>query len=267
MGDGYPPAFVLGYTPACRHLGLVPQGAPLTIGSVGYTMAQMQAWQTEVLRVSLLGVAPGERLTVESLTGLQPASTTSRPAQGFHLEEVVWNGSQLVVSEQPGRVDVNWVAVPSHIGPPSVGEFFDVLEKFEGLFFGKKLPSAQRIAFGGSLHKSVGGLEESLGLLRVYIPDLNVDGLVGDLIYQVNRAKEVSGVRVNRLAKWSQANFHAIQFGASPQLSAVETFFVKLDLDLNTGIGDAFSDVSKYPEMLRVFFSEARILSESGDVR
>lgn len=226
-------------------------------------MSMAKHWQTESLRFSFLGVSAESRLSLEALTGSPADSSTSRPAQGFFAEEAVWEGQQLSVVAQPGRIDVNLVAVPTAISAPSMGDFGQWVNKFLELIIGLELPPCSRLAFGASLNQEMASSRESAEQLAKYVPMLKVDGDWSDLLFQINRPIDHAGVRINRLTKWHQATFQVVQVGPEG-MSAMTKDALRLELDINTAQHEQAIPQEKARVLLNALTDEAIGLAVTG---
>ncbi|MFI8430962.1 hypothetical protein ACIGEI_24955 [Pseudomonas sp. NPDC078863] len=234
-------------------------------------MTQTYSWHTESVRFSLLGVTEGAKVSWHSITGKEAESMTNRPAQQLVIEEGPFEDGRLVVTSQPGRIDITLSAMPSDpFSPPSLGVFDEVTQSFERRLSGVKMPGVARLAFGATLSTFPGSLENSNKLFKVLVPQIQIDPSVSDLMLQFNRPKKlpkVSGVVMNRLTKWAQLVSQTIQYHNNVALNPINKHVIQLELDLNSHPESKLPSPSAYGPLIAAFFTEARGLvagSENG---
>ena len=210
----------------------------------------------------------------------------SRRSVGELQESGVFEGKRLVLDIKPGRVDWNLSALP---GPPdelpemlpTIGPLNDVLTSFLRLT-SKWLdvcPPASRIAFGAILIKPVPDRETGYSAISELLPTVEIDPENSfDFHYQINRPRTslsgITGLRLNRLAKWSVAATFRLQVGAGVGGRGVvhdaeqPRFFCRLELDMNTD--SEFSEGFSRDNMRPVFHELVdlgRQIAEGGDIR
>jgi hypothetical protein len=228
-------------------------------------MTQTQRWLTESLRFSLLGTAPeGGKIAWSSLTGHEPDSVTNRPAQQLSIEEGTWEGLQLVVTGQPGRIDIALSAVPKDFtGLPNLGEFAEISLKFERLLGNVTLPAVSRLAMGATINTFPGSVENSNLQFRKLVPELSLADEVSDVMIQLNRAKKfpkLSGFVMNRLTKWAQLITQTIQIqNHEQQVAPKQSHLIQLELDFNTHPASKLPHPSSYVGIVAALFDEARL--------
>jgi len=137
-------------------------------------------------------------------------------------------------------------------------------------------PLARRLAFGAILNQAVPSKEEGYRLIEHYLPNVDLDPVgSSDFYYQINRPRDsttgISGLRINRLARWSillQLR-KVISFGPQglSQASEPARHAARVELDINTG-QDFGGTISR--EQLRLVLNElvslAREIASRGDV-
>ncbi len=224
------------------------------------------SWQTESVRLTLLGsVEVSSHLSWMALTGKQPESVTSRPQQQLNVEEGSWENGHLVVNSQPGRVEILFSALPNDpTTTPSLGEFHDVLPKFEALTSKAKLPTCLRIAVGAKLNAFPGSQEKSELLINSALPDVKLPKNCSDVVVQYNVPKKfakIGGLVVNRIVKWSQLVVHTVQFVGGQQLANAQEHIIQLDLDINTSPLSKLPHQDQYRIVLKALFGEVESLS------
>ncbi|WP_332846356.1 hypothetical protein [Pseudomonas lactucae] len=226
-------------------------------------MTQSHTWKTESLRLSLLGIADGSKLSWKSIVGHEPESQTSRPAQSVTIEEGPFEGGKLTVTSQPGRLDVTLSAIPvDPMSSPTLGKFEEVSKNFEYHVSRIRLPAATRLAMGATMHVFVGDLRESAELFKTLVGiDFGPDA--SDLSVQVNRPKKfpkIGGLVMNRLSKWSQLVHQSIQYQVGDAVTATQEHVIQLELDFNTHPQSKLPHPDGYANIISPFFSEARLL-------
>lgn len=223
-------------------------------------MTRTYPWLTESIRFSLLGVAEGGKISWHAFTGKDAESVTSRPAQQVTIEEGPFLSGRLVITSQPGRVDVTLSAMPldpnSH---PSLGEFSPIMNSFGESLMQVKLPTAARVAFGAVLNMFPSSLEESGAAMRELIPTFQIDKGATDISLQFNLPKKlpkVSGITLNRLSKYSQMLSQVVIYGGSGQ-STRRDHVLQLELDINTPPDYIIPGASVYSGLIPAIFAEA----------
>lgn len=232
-------------------------------------MTQTHSWHTESVRFSLLGVTEGAKISWQSITGKEAESLTNRPAQQLVIEEGPFGEGRLVITSQPGRIDVTISAMPlDPFTPPSLGEFGEVADSFERRLSALKMPSAARVAFGAVLNIFPGDLETSSLLFRRLVPQVQIDASVSDLMLQFNRPKKypkISGLVMNRLTKWSQLAYQTVQYQNNVTMSPTSKPVLQLELDFNSHPDSKLPNSSAYGPLVAAFFTEAREIVAGGE--
>lgn len=231
-------------------------------------MTQTYAWLTESIRFSLLGVPEGAKVSWHSIMGKDAESMTNRPAQQLVIEEGPCDNGRLVVTAQPGRIDITLTAMPTDpINHPSLGSFDEVSSVFERRLASIKMPIAARLAFGSVLNTFPGSTEKSKALFKTLVPEFSVDPEITDITLQFNRAKKlpkVSGIVLNRLTKWSQLAVQTIQYQNNQALTHASTPLIQLELDFNSHPDSKLPNSSAYGSFVAAMFSEARSVVSGG---
>lgn len=223
-------------------------------------MTQNISWQTESVRLSLLGCADvSGKFTFLALTGKQPESVTSRPAQQIHSEEGIWEGGQLVISSQPGRMDITLNALPSDpAAMPTLGEAQGVVQRFDKALANMAFPQSVRLAAGVKLNLYPDDLAHSTRMLKSFLPQMDF-GDATDIILQLNTPKKfpkLSGLVMNRLTKWSQLVAHTVQFSDNTALSNFQMQLLQLECDFNTSPTSKLPHHDSYKSIISALFSE-----------
>lgn len=233
-------------------------------------MTQTHSWHTESVRFSLLGVTDGAKISWQSITGKEAESMTNRPAQQLIIEEGPFGEGRLVVTSQPGRIDITLSAMPvDPFTPPSLGAFEEIAQSFERRLSSLKMPTAARLAFGATLNMYPGNLETSNALFRQLVPQVQIDSSISDLIFQFNRPKKypkISGLVMNRLTKWSQLAFQTVQYQNNMTMNPVSKPVLQLELDFNSHPESKLPSSSAYGPLVAAFFIEAREIVAGGEI-
>jgi hypothetical protein len=155
------------------------------------------------------------------VTGTQPENSTAKPNRGELVEAGIFQGVNLTLSVQPGRID--WVVSPNlsqedePSGLKTLGEFGTVAKDFLSTVSNwlNSCPASVRLAYGVVLLDPVENRENGYLRISEFIPAVKVDPLGSeDLFYQINRPREsktVKGLRLNRLSRWSVASFQPLR--------------------------------------------------------
>jgi len=245
------------------------------------------SWQTESLRFT--GFSPPNTKFDPSawwlnLVGSPPETETSRPKAGFHKQEGFLEGKVLTLQVKPDRID--WILSPI-VGPPeepietlpTLGSFEDVAKTFVELMFRwlDVSPIINRLAFGAVLVKPVADRKAGYIEIAKYLPALTLDADgSSDFFYQINRPRNsssgISGLRINRLTKWSVILFQG--FGVSFGKTEIQTVgygspasACRVEMDINTS-PDFSSELprEKLPALLQELTDLSRELALKGDV-
>ena len=212
----------------------------------------LDAWLAESLRVTVFP-SPAASLTDqrwwEQLVGQPPETQTSQPRKGGRKDEGPYEGGKLVLDCETTRIDWHLVpAAPSeetdqafpNIGtyPESLALFSQLIRRWLGL---DDFPPINRLAVGSILLHPVDSLSHGYRQLTDYLPSVQIDpNGSSDFQYQINRPREsrsgVSGLRINRLSKWSVATIRLFTLtGAGPSSRAEAQHHARrLQLDVNT---------------------------------
>jgi hypothetical protein len=180
---------------------------------------------------------------------------------------------------QPGRVD--WFltprfeqGVPREI--PWAGVFRDAVDLF-GDLMGRWLthsPALIRVALGAIAHRPVADKAAGYERLAEYLTSLRIDPNSEDLLYQINRPREsavVAGLKINRLSRWSVAQFMSLRLAMSGQTVqpnvAGGPFSCRIDLDLSTDGGRTERlEEAALPRLLTELKGMAEELVVRGDI-
>ena len=239
----------------------------------------------ESLRISTFypraTVGSGRAGLWERVTGTQPESIDSRPREGVTRESGDVEGNLLVLTSQEDRIDwlVQPIVTPNQQAGPVLmlnapGDVWPFLQR-SLLCTLETVPLVQRLAFGSSLVRQVPTPSLALEQLSSYLPQLDLDSMEGsDFVYQVNRRRQsasVPHVRVNRLAKWSTAQFGGLQVhvrpSGQPRVQTADVGYMRrLDLDVNTTPESGAMSNDKIPSLFEELLALALELATNGDI-
>lgn len=224
-------------------------------------------WDTESIRLTLLGnVEPGLAPTWLSMTGQQPDSVTNRPAQGVQLEEGQWAGGHLVVSCQPGRIEIVLTAMPrdpSEIA--SLGTFLVALTKFEEIISKVTYPKVSRLAVGAKINVFFDTEKQVSEFISSQVPDFKPSKEYCDLMLQYNLPKKfakIGGLILNRIIKMSQFVMHTVQFTSTQQLGNDAHPVAQIEYDFNTSPASTLPHQDNYGGIVKAIFAELRAQQE-----
>lgn len=250
-------------------------------------LRSVEEWQAESLRLTLflgIGEQVREQKWWSELLGTEAAAVNIRREIGQRQEIGAYDDDrQLVLSIGQDRVD--WrLTPPSTAGElgrvPNVGQYPSAAEDFSKLMLDwfklDSCPSASRLAFGAILITPVEDVQAGYRQISEYT-SLNINTQnASDFLYQINRArdaKSVSGVKINRLSKWSVSSmrwvsgrFYKGMVTAIP-FTGTQALNCRLELDINTvpepGLELVRDDL---PNLYKEFVELGKEIVQNGDV-
>jgi hypothetical protein len=207
-------------------------------------------WKVELIRfTAFLPTTPDEVQSWWSKTVGQPPETTlSNVREAKQRFEAPIGSGRLVLQTELNRVD--WVLLAQInfdreiVEPPNLGGLSEVMETFTSFverWLTLKVP-AIRLAVGVTLVQEVRDRTAGYRRLKDFLKDLKIDPeRTSDLVYQINKpitSRVVSGISINRLQKWSVAQFRhlsvKVQELTVPSVSSPAWFACRCELDMNT---------------------------------
>ncbi len=242
-------------------------------------------WQAELIRFKAFTnstVDIGQLSWWSDLVGTPSETRVTRPVVGEYQEEGAFAGGRLILRVDPTRID--WVLAPSSDQQQENPEGYLLIGQFQKLR-NQFLPAmlrwlealdyfpVQRLAFGGQFAQLVENHHEGYCRLVSYLPDVRLDPEgSSDFFYQINRpraSQSVTGLKINRLSKWSVAVQQTFTFNFSGQASAGQSYFAcRLELDVNTA--PDFRDGFSKEQAITVSQELANLageVMEKGDIR
>src|SRR6266540_4674835 len=186
-------------------------------------------WRAAVVRLSVFFL-PENPVDASSwwdtIVAEPPENRNLQPRAGTRQEEGPFEGGRLVLTVQPDRAD--WVFIPAfdqQAGTPA----FDRLPDYDSALrifrpiaerYFKISPQPARLAFGAVLNSTVPDRPTGYRLLAQYLNNVKIDpDNSSDFHYQINRrrvSKNIAGLLINRLSKWSVTITKFSQFALGP---------------------------------------------------
>jgi hypothetical protein len=191
------------------------------------------------------------------------------------------DNGKLVLVIQPARIDWLFTVADAHQmeerSIPTIGSFPQALATFRQLmlrwFALETCPSLVRLAFGAVLFQPVDDRPTGYRRLAVYLPSVALDPEgASDFFYQINRPREstsITGLRINRLSKWSVALHGLAAFSVEPATITLSTPLAacRLELDINTA-PDLQGELARQqlPHVFRELVALGQQIASEGDV-
>ena len=205
-------------------------------------------WSTEHLRLTVFAEAErpfGQaREMWQSLVGEPPTEVTENPQTDTIQLQRQDGTSVLHMLADNVRMDLRQLYRPLDAkqtdGPP----FLNAQEQFARLVKSwlqkKPLNDVQRIAFGSTVLRCCATLSGCHDVLQAFVPIQEVPAYaLEDFLYQTNRwrqSKLVTGLRINRLVKWSVQRVNRMQIDAAAGVGSTSSlvYYARLGLDVNS---------------------------------
>lgn len=245
----------------------------------------LEVWQVETLRMTGFP-SPAAPIAASTwwkdLVGEEPETRVLQPRRGGHQEEGVLDNGKLVLVIQPARVDWLFTVADAHRmegqSIPAIGLLPQALDTFRQLmlrwFALETCPSLIRLAFGTVLLQPVEDRPTGYRRLAAYLSSVTLDPEgASDFLYQINRPREstagITGLRINRLSKWSVALHELAAFSFAPATVTMSTPLVacRLELDINTA--PDFQGELARPQLPHVFHELVHLgqeIASEGDI-
>jgi hypothetical protein len=183
----------------------------------------------------------------ERLWHEKPASVTQQPRLGLLREEGPAQRGWVALERRTPRIDITYVPDPNGAaGPFPVlpGTFPEALADFRNVvkpWFDQVTPNLARLAVGVTASLPQTDRETGYQQLQKYLTHCTTDPSARDFLYQINRrraSKEVDGLDINRIARWSVAAYQQMVLSIDsglPMATSGEAFYAcRLELDINT---------------------------------
>jgi hypothetical protein len=203
-----------------------------------------RGWSTETVRLTLLTSSRPVGRIWQRLTGEEPDSATDQPRVPSVREQGTFQSGILVTEVRPDRTDIVLSATPMPTAEvPSLGLAPEVLDGFARLCVSwtTKFPieNVLRVALGAIYLMPIDSRTSGYQELRRFLP-FELDPAAFDFFYQINRrrtSRAIQGLDVNRLSRWSVAQWQILQ-GGLPGPLTLQTAGLptacRLELDVNT---------------------------------
>ena len=203
---------------------------------------QLEAWFCESTRLTVfpLGSAqPRQSGWWEQLVGTPPEQRQELPLSGEVQEIGPFEGHQLTVATAPLVMNVILRASPGPVlpwGSLTFANGVELLRKLTKQWF-EVGPPVWRIALGLVVLSPVESRRLGYKLLQPYLSTVKLDPETSsDFFYQINRrrrSRTISSIEINRLSKWSVAEWQQILLPSHPQ-AAAKGVTLRVELDINT---------------------------------
>jgi hypothetical protein len=213
---------------------------------------------------------PREGLWKE-LTGRHAVSTTRQPNGSFR-EEGPLEDAALVLSQQAGRTDLIW-AVRSQATPfsgfPDASKAQSTFADMAQRLFRLEPP---RVAFAATFVSPVADRESGYRCLDGVLPNLALNSKAQDFLLQINLPRQslsVPGVTINRLSKWSVAQFQLLSItpgGGVVVQGSPSQFAAQCEVDINTTAETQIPRGTSLVSLLQELQTLAEELKERGPV-
>jgi len=246
---------------------------------------KLDNWNSERFRLTTFPVV-GQKINpqeiFEFVVGVPPEDIHITRELGQTLVSGGFGSGNVQLVTQPDRI--HWIYTPSEKSSrdersiPVLGPYPEIVDTFHSLadrWLGcETCPEITRIAFGSVLLSQIESQQVGYEWLTRYVPSLVFDPQrVSDVLYQINRWRkdDNSGLKVNRLAKWSVAllQITGLQFNPKGirQISGEQMFALRLELDISTDQAheDAFQKDSIH-EIFDKLVLLGKEIAEEGDI-
>jgi hypothetical protein len=204
---------------------------------------QLDEWRAESIRFTYFfagEVAENLRQGLwRSITGLEPESSTRRPAEGVTQEQGPFLAGQLSVAVGVNRIDFILGAIPLPNDFPDLGNVHTVADEFRRAVVAGAAhveAGANRLAYGLVCTRRCQNREDSYLTLNELLPSVTVDPTSRDFFYQINRPRRSNvheEITLNRLSRWAGAVLKLLLFDGRPN-DIPDVHVVRVELDFNT---------------------------------
>jgi hypothetical protein len=247
----------------------------------------LDVWRPESFRFTAFptDIVPSEQVSWwDALVSVPAETVVSRPKAAQYEAQGEFEGRRLSLQIQPGRIEWNLKPIVKAVTPDEqfnvamLGTFSEALASLSRIVSSwlPQAPALNRLAFGAIAFQPVDTGSMGNILIQKYLPGLSIDPEgSSDLFYQINRPRSstnVSGLRFNRLSKWSVQVAQRINLVLGGPSAVQRTIdfeaACKLEVDINT-----FPDfgASLPPGLLTTLLQEMSALgceiAQKGDVR
>jgi hypothetical protein len=186
----------------------------------------------------------------EKLTGDTPENAISSPKAATREVRGMFQGGSLTLRVSPLRFD--WLFSPEDLinptatiglWPAASGLFVELMAKW---IASPDCPPLLRLAFGAVLLSPVESREDGYEKLDDFLPAVELDSKSSDFSYQINRPRQskITGLKVNRLTKWSVSAVQPLLAAASGVMVGPAEHALRVELDINTA-ADNLDEIPK----------------------
>lgn len=241
----------------------------------------LNAWNVQLIRLTsfvLYNDRAKEELWWKNTLGSDPDTVTAKPKGSTLQYEGAFEGGNLKLLVQPGRVDWLWSLAIENLDVstgkiPSLGHpeaCWQTLLKALTPWL-KSSPPAVRYAVGLVLDQQVEEKKAAYGLLQTYLPSIKLSAdKMSEFLFQVNRpveSKILPGWQVNRISKWMALLAQFVEVSHGGQVARKELSVVRLELDINSNLTAAVPlPKDKEPALLNEMADYAFAIASKGDV-
>lgn len=234
-------------------------------------------WRASQLRLSvfpLAELAPEPENWWGETVGRDPNERQTRPRERSWSDQGALDSDDLAgtleLRRAPTRID--WLLDnPPLPDTQDTGGALVATEAFRELltpWLRETGSDAKRVAFGATLDRRVPDRANGYRTLSAYLP-FDLDDSSSDFLYQINRRRSVGpgAVTVNRLSKWSVAQFAGLSVDLSTQAASPlqPEYYARLELDINTAPDQEFPPDQTAPIFERLVSLAIEIM-ENGDL-
>jgi hypothetical protein len=204
-----------------------------------------------------------------AITGAEPQSSTTRPAEGVVQDQGIFLDGQLTVVVAINRLDVILVGqVKGAAEFPNLGVIASIHSSFHQAVdnaLGGAEAAAIRLAYGLTITRLSKDRNDSYDTLDKLLSNVNVSAESRDFFYQINHPRQSvsdSSITINRISRWSAVVLKQLSLDASP--SGPEVHAVRVEFDFNTAPETNASGANKQTLMAELI-SDAHTMLTRGD--
>ncbi len=243
------------------------------------------SWDAENFRVTFFVTSEwAQRPLFIDVTGAPPSESIARPQLQLLQETGSVFGSNLTVSQQPGRIDMilgsSMQTAQLFQGAPTqpfpqIGPLHETIANFDKLasLFGKIPAGIFRVAYAISLIRQLDNITMAMEALKNYVHSLDFNPQSDtDLVYQINRPGALAdGTKINRLRRWEVIESRVLSVmaqigGVGPPPLAV--YAARAYIDISTSADNTVSlPANQIPLVIDQLRSFALEIAEEGDVK
>ncbi|MDO8284969.1 MAG: hypothetical protein Q7T69_08180 [Rhodoferax sp.] len=205
-------------------------------------------WKVESLRKTFI-FHPTQALDVTDLWkkifGTEPNDRTDKPLNRTTHESGEWNGLNLQLTCQPGRIDLLLSGSISEQPLPDGGNFEIVSKDFGKLTLPAGVGAPVRVAFGAVCFIEKQNHDDCYVTLRELLPHVEIGADSQEFFYRINNRKKATfdASRLNCISAWHAVRSQTLNITSGAPI-VTEAFAVRAELDLSTA-----AEMNLPPEM------------------